>query len=112
MSDITVEALDESIREHQKLVDFGQAIERLRKNTDFKKVVVDGYLKNEALRVVHLKADPNFQTPERRATLERQLDAIAFFGDYLNTQMIFAERAVRQITDAERTREEILAEGN
>lgn len=57
----------------------GEALKRLQDNPDFKAVILDGFLKDEVLRVVSLKADPNFisGSPERVRFIEDRLMATA-----------------------------------
>jgi hypothetical protein len=107
----TLQELDENIKTSKVFVDNGKALERLRNNKDFKEVIVRGFLEKEAIRLVHLKADPSMQTPERQASIVKQIDSIGAFSEYLVQIEKFAQLAQRNIEDAEATREEIVAEG-
>lgn len=73
--------------EHAKTgVQFGEALDRLLKNRDFQTVFLDGYLREEAIRLVHLKADPGVYTPEAQADIDRQITAVGQLGGWLNHQ--------------------------
>lgn len=88
-----------------------EALNRLVENRDFKKVIKEGYLSQEAIRLVHLRADPAFQTPERQAAILGQIDAISHLSAYFRTVGLNAAIAEKAIASDEETREELIAEG-
>lgn len=53
----------------------GEALARLKKNPDFKKLVLDGYLKEKALASVSLLAVPQIKAEGRRTDLMEDLIA-------------------------------------
>jgi hypothetical protein len=107
----TIEEIDLSIKDAKKIVERGNALERLRSNKDFKLVVSDGYFEKEAVRLVHLKSDPNMQSDERQKAILSQLDAIGALNQYFNTVFQLANMAEKAIASGEEAREEILAGG-
>lgn len=107
----TVQAIEENIRQAKKIVDVGDSLERLRLNRDFKKVISEGYFSNEAVRLVHLKADPNMQSPDMQKAIISQMDAIGSLSQYFNAVMQQASIARKAIVSDEQTRDEILEEG-
>jgi hypothetical protein len=111
MSNETLQQLDASIKTAKGFVESGNALERLQSNRDFKKVVVEGYFEKEAIRLVHLKADPMMQTPERQASIDAQINAIGMFSQHLVNVGQFARQAAKSIADDEQTRADVLAEG-
>lgn len=106
-----IAALDQQIKDARPQLDLAAALERLRVNPDFKKLVVEGYLKNEAVRLVHLKADPNMSAPQHQAAIVRDIDSIGALAQFFATVDAVGRRAERAIAEAEQMREEILAEG-
>lgn len=112
MSNDAIQEIELSIKEAQKIVDLGAAVQRLTSNRDFKKVVMEMYFEKEAVRLVHLKANPAMQDKERQEAIVKEMDAIGSFYQFLRTLEIQAEMARRAIDDGESLREEILAEGN
>jgi len=112
MSNTELQEIDNNIKEAQKLVELGNALVRLRSNKDFKKVVLEGFFEQEAIRLVHLKADANMQTPERQQNILRDIDAIGSFNQYLRTVLYRADLARKAIDDGEALRDELLAEEN
>lgn len=65
-------------------MELGNALERLFNNRDFKNIVLKGYLEQEAVRLVHLKAAPAMDSPAKQAAVVRDIDAIGAFSGYLN----------------------------
>lgn len=92
-----IRQLEANIENAKAMVNIGKSIERLRNNPDFKEVVLKGYFEREAVRLVHLKADPNMQTPDRQASIIRDIDAIGAFASYLNITLVMADRAAQAI---------------
>ena len=103
--------IESNIKESKKLVELGAALERLRNNPDFKEVIIQGYFEQEAIRLVHLKADKNMQTPERQASIVAQMDAIGALSEYFAVVSHRAMLASKAIESDEQTRDELLAEG-
>ena len=106
-----LQQLDDNIKQAQKIADLGDALNRLRNNRDFKKVIQEGYFEQEAIRLVHLMSDSNMQTPEMQTSIHKQMIAIGGFRDYLDTLFIRADMARRSVAADENTRDEIMAEG-
>lgn len=110
MSNNTVQAIEENIRQAKLIVGTGDSLERLRQNRDFKAVILDGYFKQEAIRLVHLKADPAMQSPDMQKSIVAQMDAIGSLNQYFTAVYQQASIARKAIASDEETRDEILAE--
>ena len=102
-----IEQLEHSIQISKKSVDLGNALERLLRNRDFKAVIMEGYMKDEAIRLVHLKADPAMQTPASQHSIVSQIDAIGAVTSYLNEVRRQADQSKKVIHDAEEVLEEL-----
>lgn len=87
-----------------------ESLERLRSNRDFRKLIVDGYLTTEAVRLVHLKSDPAQQEPAQQAAIVRDIDAIGALQQYFRTVDKLGEMAGASIKTIEETRNELLAD--
>lgn len=111
MNKTAIQEIEESIQESKGVVEFAEALDRLQKNRDFKKVILDGYFREEAIRLVHLKADPAFQTPDRQQSILSQIDAIGALHQYFQTTRFLAAQAAKAIEAAGEVRDELLAEG-
>lgn len=110
MSNDTLQQLERSIRANKAFVENGNALDRLRSNKDFKKIVSEGYFEKEAIRLVHLKADPSMQSEASQKSIVAQIDAIGAFKQYMTSIEQFARLGAKAVSDDEATREEILAE--
>ena len=58
-------------------------VEILFKNRSFKRIVEEGYFKEEAARLVSLLTDPEFSSEERQAEIRNDMVAISGFRQYL-----------------------------
>ena len=105
-----VAQLEMNISCSKELIAMGEALVRLMANRDFKQVIDVGYFEQEAIRLVHLKADPNMQSAESQRNILMQMDAIGSLKQYLRVKCRVAEQAVHSIAADEETRDELLAE--
>ena len=111
MSTAELQQLESNIKLAQKIVDMGDALDRLRNNRDFKKVIGDGYFEQEAIRLVHLMSDSNMQSTEIQQSIHKQMIAVGMFREFLETLTTRANMARRAVEADEAPRDEILAEG-
>lgn len=102
--------IEANIARNKEIVARGIALERLKSHADFRKIVIEGYLEREAIRLVHLKGDPNMQRPDRQLDIQADIDGIGRFAAYLNLVGRSAAEAAMSIEADEATREEIAAE--
>jgi CHAT domain-containing protein len=110
MTQDTVQAIEKNIQEAKEILELGNSLERLKLNRDFREVVLKGYFEKEAIRLVHLKADPLFQSPERQQSILAQIDAIGTLSGYFATVLQKADIARKAIEADEEERDAILAE--
>ena len=111
MNTLELQKIEQSIKQSQKVVDLGESLERLVNNRDFKKVILEGYFEQEAIRLVHLKSDDNMQSYESQEAIEKQMTGIGAFSTYLSTLRTRAQMAVNAVAADEQTRNELLEEG-
>lgn len=110
MSSQEIQAIEQNIQAAKTRLEFGAALERLQSNRDFRRVIEEGYFRDEAVRLVHLKADPNMQTEESQRSIVQQMDAIGSLSQYFVTVRQLAGMAARSIEGDEAMLEEIRAE--
>jgi len=103
-------AIEAQVAKAKKHVELDEALTRLQSNRDFKRIITDGYFRDEAVRLVHLKASPEMQTPFAQAAIVRSIDAIGELNDFFRTIKHNADNARKEIADAGVALEEI-AEG-
>lgn len=106
-----IQSVEISIEHAKETVERSKAVGRLIKNKDFKKVVLDGYFEKEAVRLVLLKSDPNWQSAEAQKDIENQMIAIGGFRNYLNTINQLGQMAANALADDEATLSELRGEG-
>ena len=111
MSTNQIQAIEANIKEARKLVELGDAMERLRGNKDFKTLVMEGYFEKEAIRLVQAKSNPSLQSPEMQKSILTQIDSIGNLNLYFSTVAQQAAIARKTIEQDEAVRDEILAEG-
>ncbi|MCA9911720.1 MAG: hypothetical protein KC496_00160 [Anaerolineae bacterium] len=109
MEDFEIQHIDRNITEYKAHIELGKAFSRLASNRDFKKLVLDGYFKDEAIRLVHLLSHPSFDTDSKRAPVITQMDSIGCFSQFLRTIEHNAVLAEKSLVEAEELREALLA---
>lgn len=82
MSD-DIQKIELSIEEARKYVEQRDAALRLADNRDFKKLVIDGYFKDEAARLTGLLGERGENLPFTKEMLVSDLEAIASFQRYM-----------------------------
>lgn len=112
MNNKYIQELDASIASAKETIELGTALERLFSNKDFKKVVLNGYFKDEAVRLVHLRGEPTNQSFEALSSLDNKIMAISSFSIYLKNIQKEAELADKTVNLDEQTRNEISLEDN
>lgn len=101
MSQQDIEAIELNIKSARELVEMGKCLARLEKNRDFKKLILTRYLKDEAVRLVHLKAAPNAQNEKIQAAIVRDIDSIGALEGFFNSIFHEAQRAAEAIAESE-----------
>lgn len=71
--------------ENSYWVELWNSLERLKSNEDFKKVILEGYLKDKAIKGVSLLATDFVKKNSLRADVMEQLVAISNLEDYFIT---------------------------
>lgn len=103
--------LDKSIQENRLRIQLADAVKRLKSNPDFKLVVINGYLQSEAVRLVHLKADPSVESDkDKQENIDADISAIGRFNQYLSNLVVTGNMAKKTLADDEDTRQELLKE--
>lgn len=110
MSTALLAAVEQSIEESRQILDLAEALARLKSNRDFRKVLIDGFFKEEAVRLVQLKGSPDMQGDSEQKALIGQIDAIGALYQYFRRIEERAEIAGKSLDADEQTRQELLAE--
>lgn len=105
-----IESIEITLDQAKKTVERKKAMDRLIENKDWKALMDQDYFKEEASRLVLLKADENMQDPEQQSAIEKAIIGIGALHAYLRTVQQLGRIAERSIAADEHTREELLAE--
>ena len=105
-----MQEIEIDIDEARKAIELGEIVTRLEKHPDFRTLVIEGYFRDDAARIVMLKADPEFISEERQGKLDRDILGISVFGEYLRTKKVLGTMAQQAIYQHEQTREELIQE--
>jgi hypothetical protein len=111
MANDQLQEIEQEIKESQQVVDLANSFDRLTSNRDFRKIILEGYFKDEAIRLVHLKADPAMQTAVHQANIIKDIDAIGSLSGYFRTLVQKGNLAKKSIASAEEARDELVNEG-
>ena len=110
MSNDQIEQIELNIEDAKQIVSRKRAVESLLKNASFKKVITEGYFKEEASRLVLLKADMNYQTEESQKQIDNSIIAIGYLRQYLSSLIQLGTMAENSIASDEATLEELHSE--
>lgn len=105
-----IDEIEVSIKAAKEKVTTMKSLDRLLKNKDFKTVIDTGYFQDEAVRLVHLKADFQMQSPEQQDFIIRGMDSIGNLRAYFSKIYQQGNAAINAMNAAEEAREEILSE--
>ncbi len=86
------------------------AMLRLRKNKDFKKVFTDGYLSEQLKAMVMRKSAPGFQGENEQRYIEGQLSAMSYLNQFIMLTLLEGEQAKAGVENHEAELENALAE--
>lgn len=106
-----LQSIEREITANKEMIARYEALERLRKNPDFNNIVMEGFFKDEAVRLVNLKAHPAMQKEENQKAINKDIDAIGSLYYYFMTIESQAIQAEKSLAYAEESRDEILQEG-
>lgn len=105
-----IEAIELNIHHAKAIVNRGKALQRLTADRDFKEIILDGYLNQEAVRLVHARSNPALQDAESLKLLNQGMDGIAALLQYFRTLEHNAMLAEKAIEADEEERDELLQE--
>ncbi|RLD76245.1 MAG: hypothetical protein DRJ15_15700 [Bacteroidetes bacterium] len=104
-----IEAVELSIKQAEMHITTMESLEKLTKNEDFTSIILDGYFKEEASRLVLIKAEPSMQGVEDQAQITKSIDSIGYLRQYFSTIMNLGRMADKAVIDHKETHAELLA---
>lgn len=106
-----VRNIDAEISEHKEKISLRDALLRLEKNRDFRKVIEKAYGEEFAKNLIMQRALPEMRSrPEMIEANTRKVDAISELFHFLRGVHAMGAHAEQALPEAELTREEILDE--
>lgn len=98
---LTVEELHQRREELKKFSARAEALTRLQNNADFKLVITDGYMEDEAIRLVHLLGDVRFNSDDKKAAyredFQERMIGIARLSEYFRSIFQLSGQAQREL---------------
>ena len=102
-----IKEIEISMEQAKSIVAVKNSLDKLYSNKDFKKVILDGYLKDEAVRLVLCKAHANHQNAEAQDQLTKDIDAIGRLNEYFRHVFVQGQMAEQAITEGSEALEEL-----
>jgi hypothetical protein len=96
--DSEIEEMELEISKAQEMKELGEAARRLIDNTDFNKLVMETFFKEEVIRLGHLVSSPNL-TPDQRDNVRRDLEGVGVFQRFLNGIEILGNTAAQALEE-------------
>jgi len=108
MSEAQIEQIELDIQEAKKLINAKEHLLRLESYPAFNELIVEGYFKKEASRLVMMKANPATQDDETQHAINKAIDSIGGLQQYFNKVINLGSMAESSLDSHEATREELL----
>jgi hypothetical protein len=98
---ITREQMEYMREECNKAIDAATAMDRLQNNADFKQLFIEGYMKDNAARLVGLLGDQTInlggQKAAHREDIQERLIGISRFGEHVRNIYKLADQAMNTL---------------
>lgn len=101
MNDVTIEGLDHMVETAKVNVKMAEALDRLKKNPDYKLIIEEGFLIKYAMSQVVEKAKYMNRSKEAQSFVDSQLMGVSVLTDYLTTIRVAGNTAHESIKSAE-----------
>ena len=112
---LTVEELHQRREELKKFNARAEALTRLQNNADFKLVITDGYMEDEAIRLVHLLGDARFNSDDKKAAyredFQERMIGIARLSEYFRSIFQLSGQAQRELDGLNQAETEFYSKG-
>lgn len=93
-----IQTVEISIDHAKEAVELGEAIERLKANRDFERVIGTVYMRDEASRLTLLLGDQALDDKQRN-NVQMSLRAIGEFFGFLRARSAYAEQMRKELSD-------------
>lgn len=99
-----IQEIELNIQEAQEIIEMANLLDKLEQNRAFKKLILEGYMEKEAVRLTMLMAHPNLQEKDKQEAIVQELRGISSLNSYFNTVRYRASMATKAV---EANREEL-----
>ena len=96
-----IKQVEMTIEHAQELVRKGKLAEKLADNPDFKEIIIEGFIFNEAVRLAHLIGDPTVIDPNIVAVCKRDIHAPGALKRYLSAMVTIGHNAANELLACE-----------
>jgi len=110
MSQPEIQLLEEFITEQEVKRKDKEALVRLMRNRDFKRIIDNGLFRDEATRLVMLKADQENQEESRQNEILKGIDSIGYLRNHFKAVISMGNQAELRINESRRAIDEIREE--
>jgi hypothetical protein len=107
MTDFTFADIEADRKQCEEVIARGAKFEKLFKNREFKELILEGYFKEELIRLTDLLAVVN---DEQKTRVQAEIEAIARVKQYMEIPARFAEQAKDHLVALKDAEEELRAE--
>jgi hypothetical protein len=109
MSQQDIEQIELSVEHAKEMVERKKLALQLADNPAFKKLILDGYFRDEAARLAHLLSDPALPA-EHREFVRNDINGPGALKRFMSTIVRMGDMAEREIADAELELDELRRE--
>lgn len=110
MTQDDIQEVEITIEQAREVIRKGELVEELENNPVFKELILEGYFRDEASRLVMLKADESMQEPVKQATIDKDILGVSVLGSWLRNQKLLANMARSSLNAHEATLVELREE--
>jgi hypothetical protein len=90
--EVTIEELEKAIKKRDML-------DMLENNEAFKTVITEGYLKDNAVRLVHLKGASSMQDKKQQKGIDDQITAVGMLSEHFRSIRAMASIAEKRLEE-------------
>ena len=105
-----IQQLELEIEEAKKAVALRDALIKLESNSEFNEIILEAYLREHAINLVHAKGDFALQKEDQQRRIIQDIDAIGSLRTFLVSIKQQGNMAEQAILEAEEARVEMLRE--
>jgi len=99
MSQQDIQQINITIEELESSVNKAESLRQLQNNELFKEIILEGYMKDNAVRLVHLKGASQMQEGKHQIGLDNQIMGIACLGEHFRSIYAMANLAEKRLEE-------------